>query len=71
MTETAIGNPAFHDRDDLYHHPEWIADCRRFWGRVLKGPHAHWCPEWDYLPIDSNCEEFEACTCSFKNNHLA
>ena len=23
----------------------------------------HWCPEWDDLPIDDLCPEFEACMC--------
>jgi len=24
---------------------------------------AHYCPEWDYLYIDNNCPEFDACLC--------
>ncbi len=32
-------------------------------GRVLTGNHRHWCHEWDGLPIDDTCEEFDACIC--------
>lgn len=43
---------------------EWIAECMRYWGRTLTGRYCHWCPDWDYLPIDNTCElEFECCTC--------
>ena len=23
----------------------------------------HWCPDWDMLPLDAACPEFECCTC--------
>lgn len=43
---------------------DWIDDCNRYYGRVLNGLHAHWCPDWDFLPIDSTCEaEIACCTC--------
>ena len=42
---------------------EWRADCRHWHGVVLRGRYAHWCPEWDGLPIDGTCGEFVACTC--------
>ena len=42
---------------------DWIEDCIRYHGRVLEGPGAHWCPDWDFLPIDATCSEFECCTC--------
>jgi hypothetical protein len=45
---------------------DWIEDCVRHYGRVLKGEKAHWCPEWDYLPIDDTCPEIECCTCNLK-----
>lgn len=27
----------------------------------------HYCPEWDYMLIDSTCPEYEVCTCYPKN----
>jgi hypothetical protein len=34
-----------------------------WWGRVLTGGKAHWCWDWDCLPIDETCAEIEACGC--------
>lgn len=34
-------------------------------GRILRGDYAHWCPEWDGLPIDETCSEWP-CECGFK-----
>lgn len=45
-------------------HEEWEADCLRWWGRILEGKFRHWCPDWDYLPIDDTVKEFECCTCN-------
>lgn len=45
------------------HSKDWIEDCLRYHGRVLNGGKAHWCPDWDYLPIDDSCRELKACTC--------
>jgi hypothetical protein len=42
---------------------EWMQDCMHWWGRILLGGHAHWCNDWDDLPIDDTCAEFECCTC--------
>ena len=42
---------------------DWIDDCMKYWGRVLDGPDAHWCYDWDELPIDATCKEYEFCTC--------
>ena len=42
---------------------DWIDDCMEFHGKVLYGEKAHWCPDWDHLPIDSSCEEIKYCTC--------
>lgn len=42
---------------------DWIDDCIEFYGKVLTGKFAHWCPEWDGLPIDETCPEFKVCTC--------
>lgn len=43
---------------------DWVTDCVHFHGKVLHGEKAHWCPDWDYLPIDETCFEFEVgCNC--------
>ena len=42
----------------------WERDCERFFGKVLLGKYGHWCPDWDYLPIDETVDEFECCTCN-------
>lgn len=44
---------------------DWIDDCMRWYGKVLTGKKAHWCPDWDDLPIDADSSEFECCTCEF------
>lgn len=36
---------------------------QRYHGRILKGQYAHWCEDWDGLPIDETCVEFCVCTC--------
>lgn len=41
----------------------WIEDCRKWWGCVLTGGDAHWCGDFDDLPIDNTCGEYEYCTC--------
>lgn len=43
---------------------QWEADCLHWRGRVLTGEHAHWCNEWDGLPIDETTPEWPCC-CSF------
>ena len=42
---------------------DWKTDCKRWHGRLLVGEFSHWCPDWDYLPIDETTKEFSACTC--------
>ena len=42
--------------------PDWVDDSMRWRGRVLEGKHAHWCPDYDYLPIDETCPEWP-CPC--------
>lgn len=42
---------------------DWIEDCRKWQGVVLSGKYAHWCHEWDELPIDETCLEFICCNC--------
>lgn len=43
---------------------DWILDCDKWRGRLLTGGAAHWCPEWDDLPVDETCFEWP-CRCSF------
>lgn len=51
--------------EELIRNKEWIEDCIKWWGRVLIGAKAHWCYDWDALPIDETTEEFSCCTCSW------
>lgn len=41
---------------------DWIADCLEYRGVVLTGEKAHWCSEWDGLPIDETSLEWP-CDC--------
>lgn len=45
---------------------KWEADCRQYWGHILTGERRHYCPDWDYLPIDETCREIESCGCRIK-----
>ena len=42
---------------------EWEADCLKWRGKILTGKHAHWCMDWDDLPIDETCSEWP-CACA-------
>lgn len=42
---------------------DWVEDCMKFYGKVLTGKNAHWCPDWDHLPIDDTCHEMKYCSC--------
>ena len=42
---------------------EWIEDCEKYWGRTLDGPNAHWCHDWDCLPVDDTLQEAKCCVC--------
>jgi hypothetical protein len=42
---------------------DWIEDSIKYHGKILRGTYAHWCTEWDDLPIDETCVEFKSCTC--------
>ncbi len=42
---------------------EFERECLRLYGKRLDGKHQHYCPDWDGLPIDDTCQEFETCTC--------
>lgn len=41
----------------------WINDCIRWRGKVLNGPDAHWCYDWDDLPVDAFTPEYDCCVC--------
>ena len=42
---------------------EWCVDSLRWRGKVLHGEFAHWCFEWDSLPVDETTREFVCCLC--------
>jgi hypothetical protein len=42
---------------------EWEEDCLKWHGKVLDGADAHWCHEFDGLPVDVTCWEYSVCTC--------
>lgn len=44
----------------------WETICLRYRGRVLKGKLAHYCGDWDFLPIEEGDEEMKSCTCYFE-----
>jgi hypothetical protein len=44
---------------------EWEEDCLKWRDRVLTGKFAHWCFDWDGLPVDETCEEWP-CDCQFE-----
>jgi len=50
---------------------EFEKECLRWHGRNLTGNYAHYCPDWDYFPIDDTCVEFQSCTCPKKDNYAA
>lgn len=42
---------------------DWIDECTKWCGRVLTGKYSHWCPDWDFLPIDETRDEWP-CVCA-------
>lgn len=42
---------------------EWAKDCMHWRGRVLTGDKAHYCLDWDGLPVDETCLEWSTCQC--------
>ena len=42
---------------------EFEQDCLHFWGKVLTGKYRHYCDDFDGLPIDETCFEFQFCLC--------
>lgn len=41
----------------------WTSDCQKWRGRVLTGDFAHYCDDWDGLPVDETTAEFTTCKC--------
>jgi hypothetical protein len=50
---------------DEQHWSEWHEDCRKWRGCTLdpRHPSAHWCYDWDGLPLDHTCAEWP-CNCA-------
>lgn len=42
---------------------QWADECIEFYGRILNGKKAHWCNDFDGLPIDETCYEMNHCLC--------
>lgn len=43
---------------------DFAEDCMQWRGRILTGRYAHWCYDWDGLPVDeTTADEFDCCTC--------
>lgn len=42
---------------------EWNDDCMKHHGRTLIGKKAHWCWDWDCMPIDETTPEIDGCAC--------
>lgn len=56
---------------DYQHKTEWEVDCLKFRGVVLRGKYAHWCVDWDSLPMDETCSEWPcACADDLKKDRL-
>jgi hypothetical protein len=46
---------------------EWEQECLKWRGRVLTGRYAHYCFDWDGLPVDETCPEWD-CGCRWEEN---
>lgn len=56
-------NRVLSSNGDTHSARQWEKDCKREHGRVLVGGHKHYCYDWDGLPIDETCKEWESCLC--------
>jgi len=54
-----LSSPKVSDSKDS----EWNAECIKWRGKVLTGSKAHYCWDWDGLPVDETCAEFGCCSC--------
>ena len=41
---------------------DWEDNCIHWRGRILTGKDAHWCADWDDLPVDDTTPEYP-CAC--------
>ena len=46
---------------------EFEQDCMHFHGKVLTGKYKHYCQDFDYLPIDETCSEYQYCLCEWES----
>lgn len=44
----------------------WVKDSYHWRGAPMLGKFAHWCPDWDYLPIDEDSAEWP-CPCNMSD----
>jgi hypothetical protein len=44
---------------------QWDQDCETWRGLILTGRYAHWCPNWNQLPMDETCPEWP-CQCGIE-----
>lgn len=43
---------------------QWFDESTKWRGRILQGRYAHWCADWDELPVDETTpNEFVCCHC--------
>jgi hypothetical protein len=42
---------------------QWAEDCQKWRGHLLTGVYAHWCSDWDALPVDGHMREWNCCHC--------
>lgn len=47
----------------------WVKECFYWHDRLLTGTKCHYCADWDNLPIDETCEEYEACNCDWRKKN--
>ena len=45
------------------HSNHFFEDCLKWRGKILDGYYAHWCYDWDELPVDENTHEIDCCHC--------
>ncbi len=48
---------------------EFDEDCLQIYGKTLHGKYKHYCPEFDFLPIDETCFEYEYCLCEWEDTN--
>jgi hypothetical protein len=41
----------------------WEKNCLFEHGVILMGNKRHYCYDWDLMPIDETCAQFECCSC--------